>query len=465
MKSLSKHLLIALGMIILLLLAACGTFSSSPNADRGPINEEQLPTNTDTQTVENQSADDATEPESRNDETADNQEHDAEPNSVAQTLDAPLVEPSQIRLELRPIADNLTRPVMITHAGDNSGRLFILEQAGVIRIYQNDTVLDPPFLDIQQQVQDSGNEQGLLGLAFSPNYGNDGYAYVNYTGLDGSTVVSRFQRSADDPNRLTPESEFTILTIAQPAQNHNGGMLAFGPDGYLYIGTGDGGASNDRFGNGQNPSSLLGKMLRLDVTTDPSQPYLIPLDNPWVNSDWQDSSGNMLDVMDEIWSIGLRNPWRYSFDRSTGDLWIGDVGQNQYEEIHFVSANSLAPGAIEPLNFGWPIMEANHCFRGSDCDPAGLEVAVSEYDHSGHCSVTGGYVYRGDDYPILNGLYIFGDFCSGVIWTTAPDGSGGWSTTEMYRSDANISSFGESEEGELYMTDLGGAVYQVIATN
>jgi glucose/arabinose dehydrogenase len=242
------------------------------------------------------------------------------------------------------------------------------------------------------------------------------------------------------------------MQIDQPARNHNGGMLAFGPDGYLWVGTGDGGGGGDTYGNGQNPNSLLGKMLRIDVTSDPSAPYLIPADNPWVNADW-----NGVDVLDEVWAVGLRNPWRYSFDRLTGDLWIADVGQNVYEEVHFTVMGT--PGG---LNYGWPIMEATHCFGGGGCDPTGLEIPVAEYDHSFGCSITGGYVYRGSQYPVLQGVYLFGDYCSGIVWATLPNLDGTWSTTQLLDTDLYISSFGEDENGELYVTDLsGGAIYQV----
>ncbi|HRW11284.1 MAG TPA: PQQ-dependent sugar dehydrogenase, partial [Caldilineaceae bacterium] len=255
------------------------------------------------------------------------------------------------------VVDGLDTPVYVTHAGDGSGDLYVLEKGGGIRIVRDGTVLAEPFLDISDQVTTSGNEQGLLGLAFAPNYGDSGFFFVNYSDNSGDTVIARFQRD-NATDMADPASEFVVLQLAQPARNHNGGMLAFGPDGYLYIGTGDGGGSGDRYGNGQNPATLLGKLLRIDVLSDLSQPYTIPADNPWVSTPW-----NGADVRDEIWAFGLRNPWRYSFDRATGDLWIGDVGQNQYEEIDFTAANSGGG-----LNYGWPIMEATHCYSSSDCD-------------------------------------------------------------------------------------------------
>ncbi len=211
---------------------------------------------------------------------------------------------------------------------------------------------DAPFLDIRDRVRSSGNEQGLLGLAFAPDYADSGFFFVNYTDRGGNTIVSRFQVSEDNPDLADATSESVVIQLDQPARNHNGGMLTFGPDGYLYIGTGDGGAAADRFGNGQNPDTLLGKMLRLDVTSDLTVPYTIPADNPWVESDW-----NGVDARDEIWAFGLRNPWRFSFDRQTDDLWIADVGQNVYEEINFIPA-----GSESGLNFGWPILEGYTLF-------------------------------------------------------------------------------------------------------
>ncbi len=361
-----------------------------------------------------------------------------------------VVDPADLTLNLTPVVEGLSRPLFVTHAGDGSDRLFIVEKTGAIRILQGGALLPTPLLDLSSQVS-SGSEQGLLGLAFPPNFAATGHFFVNYTDRQGATQIARFQVSAADPNRADPASEFTVLTLAQPAGNHNGGMLAFGPDGMLYIGTGDGGGRNDAYGNGQNPATLLGKMLRLDVTSAPDQPYRVPADNPWIEVDW-----NGQDVRDEIWAVGLRNPWRYSFDRATGDLWVADVGQNQWEEINVTAAGT--PGG---LNYGWPIMEASHCFQSDDCATDGLAPPVQEYAHEGHCSVTGGYVYRGAAQPQRQGVYFYGDYCSGVIWALAPDGRGGWVNAEVARPNITISSFGEDEAGELYLTDLGGAVYRL----
>ncbi len=388
----------------------------------------------------------------------------AAPTMTPLPTEAPLTEPTPtitlapaprldvLRLRLASVALGLDAPVFVTHAGDGSGRLFVVEKAGLIRIIGDDGVLPVPFLDIRDRVGSSGSEQGLLGLAFAPDYLSRGHFFVNYTDRRGGTVVARFTVSAD-PDAADPGSEFRVLAFDQPAANHNGGMLAFGPDGYLWIGTGDGGAANDRFGNGQNPDTLLGKMLRLDVTSDPAVPYLIPGDNPWINADW-----NRRDMRDEVWAVGLRNPWRYSFDRATGDLWIADVGQNIYEEVHFVPAGSQ--GA---LNFGWPIMEGTHCFpKDAACERAGLEIPVLDYEHAGNgCSVTGGYVYRGATFSTLVGVYLYADYCSGKIWGLTPD-EGGWRDALLLESGLNISSFGEDEAGELYVVSLRGGVYRVM---
>lgn len=370
---------------------------------------------------------------------------------------APTFDPDVTRIAVRQILSGLDDPVFVTHAGDGSQRLFIVEKPGIIRIMADGKLLPRPFLDISNRVRSSGSEQGLLGLAFPPNFSDTGYFFVNYTGRDDGTVVARFQVSAD-PNLADASSQFTVLQIAQPAANHNGGMLAFGPDGHLWIGMGDGGSANDRFGNGQNPATLLGKMLRLDVTSDPARPYIVPADNPWVTADW-----NGRDVRDEVWAVGLRNPWRYSFDRLTGDLWLADVGQDTFEEVNYVPAEQKGyPNG--GLNFGWPIMEGTHCFPASaNCDRAGLFIPVTDYTHAeGGCSVTGGYVYRGAQFPTLDGVYFFGDYCSGFIWALHTTEDGAWRPDRVLQSGLAISSFGEDEAGELYVTDLSGGLYRLV---
>ena len=358
------------------------------------------------------------------------------------------------RLVLEPVA-TLVRPVFLTHAGDGSNRLYIVEQAGRILIWEDGALLPEPFLDIRTRVKDTGNEQGLLGLAFPPDYSRTLEFYVNYTGQGNQTVVSRFVASPANPLTALAGSEEELLTIPQPATNHNGGMLLFGPDDMLWIGTGDGGAADDRFRNGQNPDSLLGKMLRINVLGR-DRGYGIPEDNPWVDRDWDGQR-----VRDEVWAVGLRNPWRYAFDPATGDLWIADVGQNLYEDVHFVPA-----GSAGGLNFGWPLMEGAHCFPpGRDCDPAGLEQVVAEFPHgTGDCSVTGGYVYRGSDWPAMVGRYVVGDFCSGRVWTVANAGSPSdpdWQVVALADTDHYISSFGQDIDGELYLLDLEGGVYRM----
>ncbi len=394
---------------------------------------------------------------------------DTPPDTLTDNIqDAITFNPDQTQIELEMVASGLEKPLFVTHAGDGSGRIFVVEQPGTIRIIQEGDLLPTPFLDISGRVNDRSNEQGLLGLAFAPNFSESGFFFANYTDAGGDTVVARFQVDAEDADQADADSEEVILQIGQPAGNHNGGMLAFGPDGYLYIGTGDGGAANDRFGNGQNPQSLLGKMLRIDVLTDSTEPYAIPADNPWVETDWAGQ-----DVLDEVWAVGLRNPWRYSFDRATGDLWIGDVGQNQFEEVNYVPARTRPP-----LNFGWPIMEATQCFGSADCDETGLWMPVAETDHQGNCSLTGGYVYRGEAYPQLTGVYLFGDYCSGKIWATLPDDDAvqsdtltiqnaegavsAWRSVEVLDTDLSINSFGEDEAGELYVIDHRGAVSQIV---
>jgi glucose/arabinose dehydrogenase len=367
--------------------------------------------------------------------------------------DPPAASPdlSAVSVRLEPFLEGIEQPLFVTHAGDGSGRLFVVEKIGRILVVQDGQVLETPLLDISGQVSLS-SEQGLLGLAFAPDFATSGFFYINYTNEIGDTVISRFSLSADDPNQADPASELPILQLDQPAPNHNGGMIAFGPDGYLWIGMGDGGAANDRFGNGQNPQTLLAKMLRINVASDPDEPYTIPADNPWVAADW-----NGQDVRNEIWAVGLRNPWRWSFDRQTGDLWIADVGQNMIEEINVVPSTDMSG-----LNFGWPIMEGKSCFGTENCDQTGLVLPVTDYRHEGNCSVTGGYVYRGQAHRAWNGVYFYGDYCSGRLWALAPDGAGGWSTVELAQNPIALSSFGEDEAGELYVTDLsGGVVYRM----
>lgn len=351
-------------------------------------------------------------------------------------------------LSLTEVVTGLDDPVHITHAGDGSGRLFVVERAGRIRIIKDGALVSTPFLDISARVGSQGSEQGLLSVAFPPAYATDGAFYVNYTDTAGDTVVARYRVTAN-PDVADPNSEEIVLTVDQPYGNHNGGQLAFGPnDGYLYIGMGDGGSAGDPQNYAQDPNSLLGKMLRVDpVTTDT---YTIPPDNPFV-----DDPG----TRDEIWALGLRNPWRFSFDRQTADLYIGDVGQGSYEEIDFQPASSTGGE-----NYGWRCKEGFHDFNMSgDCPSLTLEPPIREYDHSQGCSVTGGFVYRGLNYCTMQRVYLYGDFCSGRIWGLQREGST-WENQLLLDTTLNISTFGEDEAGNLYVADYTeGKVYMLTA--
>jgi glucose/arabinose dehydrogenase len=346
-----------------------------------------------------------------------------------------------------------TNPVNITNAGDSSGRLFIVEQAGAIKIVKNGVLQVIPFLDISDRVL-SGGEQGLLSVVFPFGYASKGYFYVNYTrNTDGTTVVSRF-RVTTNPDIADPATEEIILTIEQPFANHNGGQLAFSPkDGYLYIGMGDGGSGGDPNNYAQNLNvlpgnkKLLGKLLRIDVESG-ATPYAIPVDNPLLKG-----------TRSEIWALGLRNPWRFSFDRITADLYIGDVGQATREEIDFQPSSSA--GAE---NYGWHILEGSLCFNPlSGCiPPKNYSPPIIEYNHSAGCSVTGGFVYRGSEFSLLNGIYFYGDFCTGKIWGLKRNG-GFWKKVLRFNTPLQISSFGEGEDGSIYVADYAtGNIYKII---
>jgi glucose/arabinose dehydrogenase len=338
-------------------------------------------------------------------------------------------------ISLVPIIEGVfSRPVYLTHAFDE--RLFIVEQAGLIRIMKDGKLLDEPFMDITERVGSSQLEQGLLSLTFHPDYQQNGRFFAHYSDHAGTSHISSFQVSDNDPNRADPGSEIILLRVDQPFPNHNGGQLKFGPDGYLYVGLGDGGSANDPLGSGQDPSTLLGSLLRLDVDHSP-EIYAIPASNPFISDD---SKRN------EIWAWGLRNPWRFSFDRLTGDLFIADVGQNIWEEVHVQPAAS-AGGE----NYGWNILEGSHCFQDSQCDKSGLELPIFEYDHQEGCSITGGYMYRGSNFLTLYGNYFVADFCSGNIWRLYPENEKKWSSAKVIDSDYVISSFGEDVDGELYV--------------
>jgi len=336
------------------------------------------------------------------------------------------------------VVSGLNAPEGLVNAGDGSGRLFIIEQTGLIRILKDGAILPVPFLDLTQKVVCCG-ELGLLGLVFHPGYAQNGYFYVDYTEEVGGktyTVIARYTVSLDNPDQADAASEMRMLYIEQPYQNHKGGQLQFGPDGYLYIGMGDGGSEGDPLGNGQSLETLLGKILRIDV--DNTLPYSIPADNPFVNG------GGLR----EIWAYGLRNPWRFSFDRLTGDLYIADVGQDAWEEIDF-----LPVGSPSGVNFGWNYFEGSHPYRGSPPANLRLIMPATEYNHSLGNAVIGGYVYRGSILLDWYGVYIYGDYGSGRVWGLLhlPDGS--WQNAQLFDTGRHISSFGVDENGEIYMVD------------
>lgn len=343
------------------------------------------------------------------------------------------------------IAAGLNRPVDLVSANGDTGLLYVVEQSGRVRIIQDGKLLPDPFLDIRDRVGSNGNEQGLLGIAFHPKYAANGFFYLDYTNLDGDTVIARFS-SPPGEKKIDPSSEFILIKIQQPFANHNGGNLIFGPDGYLWIGMGDGGGQGDPGNNGQSRQTLLGKMLRIDV--DHGDPYTIPADNPFANGGG----------LPEIWAVGLRNPWRFSFDRLTGDLYIGDVGQNAWEEIDYLPAGfKTTPG-----NFGWNILEGTHPYKdASTTDNTGLTDPIFEYGRDFGCSVTGGFVYRGDKLPEFQGIYLFGDYCSGNIMGLIHKDGDSWESRVLFKTPHNISSFGEGQNGDTYLLDLNGGAYRL----
>lgn len=333
---------------------------------------------------------------------------------------------------------------------DTSDLIFVTEQRGVIYAFSAGNPQQAGiFLDITDRVNRGGNEEGLLGIAFDPDYQETGYFYVYYSAADPRrSVLSRFSLDEEDTDVADPESEVIIMEVEQPFGNHNGGQLAFGPDGYLYVALGDGGSAGDPQGNGQNPGTLLGSILRIDVSglSAPGD-YEIPADNPFVGTEGARA---------EIWAFGLRNPWRFSFDSETGLLWAGDVGQALWEEINII---------VKGANYGWNIMEGFHCYSPStDCDQSGLTLPIVEYDHSQGCSVTGGYVYRGDQIASLQGYYIYGDYCSGNIWALAYDGNAVTESILLVDSGLSITSFGEDLAGNLYILSRQGGIYTLAET-
>jgi len=359
---------------------------------------------------------------------------------------------ARIKLALR--ASGLYHPTFVTSARDGSGRLFILEQTGRIKIYKNGAILATPFLSLAGSVG-TAFEQGLLGLAFHPSFTTNHKLYVAFNDLNNNTIIREYRTSSTNPNVVNKATGRTIMTIAKPYNDHNGGMLAFGTDGYLYISTGDGGGIGD-FGNrAQNIYTLLGKILRIDINgTTATKQYRVPATNPYAS----------INGYDEIWQLGLRNPWRWSFDRANGNMWIGDVGQATWEEID--RAVKTSSGAGKGINWGWRVLEGTHCYKpATGCNTTGMTMPVTEYQHlNGRCAVIGGYVYRGTAIPALVGQYVFGDFCTGEIMSIPANAAAGVTPTVLLDSALTISSFGENQSGELYVVDRGGGkLYAIVA--
>jgi glucose/arabinose dehydrogenase len=360
-------------------------------------------------------------------------------------LAAPFASPASAQTVLEEAFPGLAfnRSVDFQTAGD--GRIFVVEQPGVIRVFDNDPGASeaPLFLDIRDRVDNAGGEEGLLGLAFHPSFPDSGYLYVNYTNAASKSVVSRFSIDPDDPERADPGSEIVLLTVDQPFGSHNGGQLAFDLTGKLLISFGDGGSGGDRLGNGQNATNLLGAILRIDVdAVAATGSYAIPPDNPF--------AGNALGYREEIFAYGLRNPWRFSVDPVTGRIWAGDVGQSTVEEVDVIESGK---------NYGWNIMEGSGCFDSDVCDRTGLTLPVWEYGRSEGASVTGGYVYRGSAAPSIEGLYVYGDYVSGRIWTLDMSDSLSPVNTLLLDTDHRIPAFGQDDDNELYVLTFGGSIY------
>jgi len=358
-------------------------------------------------------------------------------------------DPPAVSLNFDVVTDGLEQPVDVAIANDRSGRVFVAEQAGQIRVVQDGALSDEPFLDIRERVS-SGGEQGLLGIAFHPDFPDEPRFFVDYTDVDGDTVVAEYRLDDENPEAADPATERVLLRIEQPFPNHNGGAVVFGPDGMLYIATGDGGSGGDPQGNGQRLDTLLAKVLRIDVdpTGGTGDPYDIPGDNPFRVE---------ADARPEIWLTGLRNPWRMRFDELTGDLWIGDVGQGAWEEI------DLAPAGVGGLNFGWNRMEGFGCFEPRNgCVEAGLTMPVAAYGHDLGCAVIGGVVVRDPNQPLLDGRYIFSDSCSGDVWLLDPADPGPQEPVLAGDSERSISSIGLDEDGAVLATALGGELIRIV---
>lgn len=369
----------------------------------------------------------------------------AEPEPT-QTSETSLSDVTQIpdgaQFQWVEIASGFTQPLDLEDAGD--GLFYIVEQIGLIHVLQNGEKVEQPFLDIRKRVGTQASEQGLLGLTFDVDYRQNRLFYLDYTDKQGDTVIARYQ-AAPDGLSADPNSEQILLQVKQPYGNHNGGNVAFGPDGFLYIGMGDGGSGGDPEDRAQNPDTLLGKLLRIAVSGQ--ERYGIPADNPYVNG-----GGRA-----EIFAIGLRNPWRFSFDQKTGDLYIADVGQGEWEEVNFMA------GVVPGVNYGWDYREGFHAYEGEPPTDLDLTNPVLEYGHDQGCSVTGGYVYRGSELPQLYGVYLYGDYCTGTVWGTLKPTEGDWQSVELFSTNENISAFGQDQQGELYLIAHGGRIYKLQA--
>ena len=363
--------------------------------------------------------------------------------------------PTASTITLQKVVD-LAQPVLAIGAGDGSNRLFVVQKGGSIRVVKNGNLLATPFLNISSLVS-KGSEQGLLGLAFSPHFATNHRLYVNYTNTRGNTVIREYRTSGSNPDVVAMSSARTILSIAQPYANHNGGMLAFGKDGYLYIGMGDGGSGGDPGNRAQSVNQLLGKILRIDVNgSTPTRNYRIPRGNPYVGRPGRD----------EIWQRGVRNPWRFSFDKATGALWIGDVGQARYEEVDRAPRTSSGPG--RGVNWGWRVMEGTHCYLpSSGCSRTGKALPLATYSHAanGRCAISGGYVYRGTAIPALAGWYVFGDYCSGEVWAVSSTAGRPATPVRLLGAGSGrmIAGFGQGDDNALYLCDLKGTVYRIVA--
>jgi glucose/arabinose dehydrogenase len=350
-------------------------------------------------------------------------------------------------VKLQHVFKNLSLDVIVymTQAPDDDRYWYVVEKSGrVLRIENNPDATDAKvFIDISDRVDAGPSEAGLLGMAFHPQFRTNGYVYLSYTGNEAGlkSYISRF-KSLDSNESLDTATEKRLLEVAQPYSNHNGGQIEFGPDGFLYIGLGDGGAGGDPKGNGQNVNTLLGSLLRIDV--DHGDPYAIPAENPFAKN----KKGRP-----EIYAWGLRNPWRWTFDRETGRLWVADVGQDSWEEVNIID---------KPGNYGWNSKEGSHCYKSAHCDNPNFIDPVIEYNHDEGCSITGGYVYRGKQIPGLNGIYLYSDFCSGKLWGARQTGSGVYQSFQLLDTNLNVASFAQSNDGEIYLVHLRGGIYKLV---